>query len=134
MVYFHTSHWSGKCRPFCIFYGYLTYLRLCGVFWKALEWTLLVYFKTFWYFNGHLVQFKAVCGYLVCIDFPVLVCCDLRLYFIGQDLQGNAALKSRIARWFIFKPKFTIWVNFGGSCNGRCWYILRRSDTFYGHW
>jgi hypothetical protein len=23
----------------------------------------------------------------------------------------------------IFKPKFPIWVNFGGSCNGRCWYI-----------
>jgi hypothetical protein len=26
---------------------------------------------------------------------------------------------SRVARWHIFNP---IWVNFGGSCNGRCWY------------
>jgi hypothetical protein len=27
---------------------------------------------------------------------------------------------SRDARWFVFKPKISIWVNFGGSCNGRC--------------
>jgi hypothetical protein len=26
---------------------------------------------------------------------------------------------SRVARWFVFKPKIRIWVNFGGSCNGR---------------
>jgi hypothetical protein len=26
---------------------------------------------------------------------------------------------ARIARWFVFKPKIQIWVNFGGSCNGR---------------
>jgi hypothetical protein len=25
----------------------------------------------------------------------------------------------RVARWYIFKPKITSWVNFGGSCNGR---------------
>jgi hypothetical protein len=24
----------------------------------------------------------------------------------------------------VFKPKIAIWVNFGGKCNGRCWYIL----------
>jgi hypothetical protein len=24
----------------------------------------------------------------------------------------------------ILKPKIPIWANFGGSCNGRCWYIL----------
>jgi hypothetical protein len=24
----------------------------------------------------------------------------------------------------VFKPKIPIWVNFGGSCNGSCWYIL----------
>jgi hypothetical protein len=27
----------------------------------------------------------------------------------------------RVARWFVFKPKIPIWVNFGGSCNGSCW-------------
>jgi hypothetical protein len=30
----------------------------------------------------------------------------------------------RVARWFVFKPKIQIWVNFGGSAIGRCWYIL----------
>jgi hypothetical protein len=27
---------------------------------------------------------------------------------------------TRVARWFVFKPKIQIWVNFGGSCKGRC--------------
>jgi hypothetical protein len=29
-------------------------------------------------------------------------------------------LRSRVARWFIFKPKIAIWVNFGGPWNGKC--------------
>jgi hypothetical protein len=33
-------------------------------------------------------------------------------------------ISSRVARWHIFKTKILIWVNFGGSCNGRYWYIL----------
>jgi hypothetical protein len=35
--------------------------------------------------------------------------------------------------WNIFKPKFAIWENFGGSCNGGCWNILRPFDLFYFH-
>jgi hypothetical protein len=34
------------------------------------------------------------------------------------------------------KPKIAIWVNFGGSCSERCWYILRPFGIFcwfYGH-
>jgi hypothetical protein len=31
---------------------------------------------------------------------------------------------------FIFRPKIAIWVNFGGSCNGRCWYILWKFCPF----
>jgi hypothetical protein len=31
---------------------------------------------------------------------------------------------SRVARWFVFKTKIQMWVNFGGSCNRRWWYIL----------
>jgi hypothetical protein len=27
-----------------------------------------------------------------------------------------------VARWYTFEPKIPIWVNFGSSCNGRCWY------------
>jgi hypothetical protein len=39
-----------------------------------------------------------------------------------------------VARWFLFKPKkIPICVNFGGSCNGRCWYILCPFGQFSGH-
>jgi hypothetical protein len=30
-------------------------------------------------------------------------------------------LTTRVARWFSFKPKIPIWVNFG-CCDRRCWY------------
>jgi hypothetical protein len=30
---------------------------------------------------------------------------------------------TRVARWFVFKPKIPIWVNFGVYCNGKYWYI-----------
>jgi hypothetical protein len=39
----------------------------------------------------------------------------------------------------IFKPEIPIWINFGRSCNGRCWYfmaifsILRSNGIFHGH-
>jgi hypothetical protein len=38
---------------------------------------------------------------------------------------------TRVARWFVFKPKIQIWVSFGGSCNGRYWYILWTLGPFY---
>jgi hypothetical protein len=31
---------------------------------------------------------------------------------------------TRVARWYVFKPKIQIWVNYVGPGNGRCWYIL----------
>jgi hypothetical protein len=44
------------------------------------------------------------------------------------------------ARWYCLKPKFPIRLNFGGSCNGRCRYILwpfgvflRPNGIVYGH-
>jgi hypothetical protein len=40
---------------------------------------------------------------------------------------------TRVARWFVFKPKIQIWVNFGGPCNERCWLILWPFDLFYCH-
>jgi hypothetical protein len=43
------------------------------------------------------------------------------------------ALTTRVARWFIFTPKISIWVNFGGPWNGKCWYILRPFGTLHGH-
>jgi hypothetical protein len=41
--------------------------------------------------------------------------------------------RARVARWFIFKPKIPIWVNFGVPWIGKCWYILWQSVLFYGH-
>jgi hypothetical protein len=40
----------------------------------------------------------------------------------------------RVARWFVFKPKIQIWVNFGGSYNGKFWYILLPFGLFYCYW
>jgi hypothetical protein len=41
------------------------------------------------------------------------------LEFINTQMPKNAytycALFTRVARWFLFKPKIPIWVNFGGS-------------------
>jgi hypothetical protein len=32
----------------------------------------------------------------------------------------------------VFKPKIQFWENLGGSCKGRCWYILWTLGPFYG--
>jgi hypothetical protein len=39
----------------------------------------------------------------------------------------------RAARWYIV-PKIPIWVNFGGPCNGRCWYISWPFGLFTAIW
>jgi hypothetical protein len=43
---------------------------------------------------------------------------------IGFQIGFSTSIDCRVARWYIFEPKTPTWVNFGGSCNGRCWYIL----------
>jgi hypothetical protein len=47
--------------------------------------------------------------------------------------QSVLSIPSRVARWHIFKPKFPIWVNFGGPWVGKCWYILWPFGIFYGY-
>jgi hypothetical protein len=42
-------------------------------------------------------------------------------------------LPPRVARWFVFKPKIPLWVNFGGPCNGKSCFILRPFGLFYGN-
>jgi hypothetical protein len=39
----------------------------------------------------------------------------------------------RVARWYIFKPKIPIWVNFGGTEKGKCWDILCPFEIYNGH-
>jgi hypothetical protein len=58
------------------------------------------------------------------------------LFPVNSDTQTHtaaAAVETRVARRHIFKPKIPILVNFGGSCNGRCCYILWQFGLFYGH-
>jgi hypothetical protein len=51
---------------------------------------------------------------------------------LGAHRHERQALpRSRVARWFVFKPKIQIWVNFGRSCNGRCCFILWTLGPFY---
>jgi hypothetical protein len=33
----------------------------------------------------------------------------------------------------VFKPKITIWVNFGGLKKGKYWHILCPFGIYYGH-
>jgi hypothetical protein len=40
---------------------------------------------------------------------------------------------NRVARWFLFKPKIPIWVDFGGPWIEKCWYILQEFGIFYDH-
>jgi hypothetical protein len=39
------------------------------------------------------------------------------------------AAQRRVARWFVFKPKIPIWVNFGGSCYGK--YFMTIWSTYF---
>jgi hypothetical protein len=55
------------------------------------------------------------------------------ILFIINLFQGT----SRVAKWHIFKPQNPNWVNFEGSCNGRCfmtvWSILLPFGIFCGN-
>jgi hypothetical protein len=53
------------------------------------------------------------------------------IFLTGNHFENR--LQIRVARWFVVKPKIQIWVNFEGSCYGRCWYILWPFGIFYGH-
>jgi hypothetical protein len=48
----------------------------------------------------------------------------LQAVVVIEDALIVVVPESRVARWHIFKQKIPILVSFGGSCNGRCWYIL----------
>jgi hypothetical protein len=46
---------------------------------------------------------------------------------------ANISYEIRVARWHILNQKSQFWANFGGSCNGRCWYIWWPNGPIYGH-
>jgi hypothetical protein len=41
-------------------------------------------------------------------------------FFAADNATGAGLPDGR----YVFKPKIQVWVNFGGSCDGRSWYIL----------
>jgi hypothetical protein len=62
---------------------------------------------------------------------------SLRVANVRSQLRSRLGAKlvpRRVARWFVFKPKIPIWVDFGGSCYGKSWYILLPFGLFYCHW
>jgi hypothetical protein len=56
------------------------------------------------------------------------------LFKLKTNNQRSRPIDITVARWFVFKPKIPIWVNFGGYCNRKSWYILWPFGLFYGHW
>jgi hypothetical protein len=65
----------------------------------------------------------------------------IRRYFKpGNFFQLIFGTGGRVARWFIFKPKIPIWVNFGRALAWKIliifltiWYILQTFGIFYDH-
>jgi hypothetical protein len=53
--------------------------------------------------------------------------------FLSNGPLCTSQVATRVARWFVFKPKIPLWVNFGGPYNGKCWYILWSFGIFNGH-
>jgi hypothetical protein len=52
---------------------------------------------------------------------------------LGKIDQRNTTLHNRVARWYIFKPKIPLWVNFGRPWNRKGWYILWPFGIHCGH-
>jgi hypothetical protein len=45
-------------------------------------------------------------------------------YFLSQTTQQTFPLAAGLPDGIFSNQKIPIWVNFGVSCNGRCWYIV----------
>jgi hypothetical protein len=90
------------------------------------------------YFNGHLMANTQVCfvvilHFLVCFNKKNLAT-QVCINQIDMYACRKYSMLSRVARWFVLKPKIPIWINLGGSFNGKSWYILWPVGLFYGHW
>jgi hypothetical protein len=57
----------------------------------------------------------------MCEELPVILV--KRVADTKRKIVENVGLRSWVARWFVFKPKILIWVNFGWFFNRRCWSI-----------
>jgi hypothetical protein len=60
------------------------------------------------------------------------------MYSLGGEREiiigkGVEELLTGLPDGIVSSQKIPIWVNFGGSCNGRCWYILWTFGLFCSH-
>jgi hypothetical protein len=49
-----------------------------------------------------------------------------------RPVPKTPAVVDSVARWYIFKQKIQIWVNFRRHCNGGCWYFLWPCCLLFG--
>jgi hypothetical protein len=49
----------------------------------------------------------------------------------SRPLVSRRDFATRVARWYFFKQKITIWVNFWEPRNGNCWHILWPLGKYY---
>jgi hypothetical protein len=62
-----------------------------------------------------------------------LISLDAAVNRLFDWTKHNTRVSVRVARCHVFKPKILIWVNFGGTWNGRFWSILWPFGLFWGH-
>jgi hypothetical protein len=48
------------------------------------------------------------------LELVFYLCRYTPLLFSAYTLAKKIAVRNRVARWFVFKPKIPIWENFGG--------------------
>jgi hypothetical protein len=94
------------------------------LWWKYVEQTLAAK-SLFWFFKWTFLP-SAVVWRERTMNFFVFI-------FLAAEKKPRSRLWTRVARWFVFKPKIQIWVNFGEPWNGKCCYILRPFGKSYGH-
>jgi hypothetical protein len=113
---------------YSIQYGWKYYDRNLKACYSQIARFFLGNVKIFVHQNNFTVCNTVSCPKEMKKHFQLFMICDLCVL-------GNGSLYFRlwirVARWHIFKPK--IWINFVGSCNGSCWYIIYPFDLFCGY-
>jgi hypothetical protein len=126
-----------------------------GKVWRVLQWKKFEYFIDIW---SILCPFGTFCSNLVYVPpFWYIVprkiwqpCAStrfvcMRLYFVdvvvsfyvshfAWRLFASTCQITRVARWFLLRPKIPIWVYSGGPLNGKCCYIFWSFVILYDNW
>jgi hypothetical protein len=108
------------------YYGHLEYFMSICIFCDHFEYfvVFLVYISQFWYVAPRNIRQPCLSpsskAYLLSsLSFLVVSLFSPTLHNRVPHWSEKSVAPSRVPRWVIFKPKKPIWVNLGGSCNGR---------------